>query len=560
MEEETPEDELTDHSPDFVLDLPALFDGIDETLDDADEVIDAVSADIQGPIMIELEAAYLAGTDETRNTEIDLYDSGTTRHMSGFHHRLINYVDIDPIPIRTADKHSFQATGKGDMYVYLPNRDKTNSRILLKDVLYAPQMGTTLVSISRIAGAGSTVVFTANVCRIYSKDRKVIGEIKVKGGLYRGLTKGTSWTTAYAYSTNPDDEVLSMDELRRRLGHVSHERAKLLVSKGLVEGVTLESGTEVVATCESCEWAKGQRKQISKVREDERCTAVGEEVHSDLWGKAPVESINRKLYYATFTDDFSCYTNVYFLHTKDETFEFYKHYEAWLLNQHGAKIKCLCSHRGGEFLSDAFSAHLKKTGTVRKLVVHDTPEHNGVAKRLNRTLLEKVRAMLHESGLPKFLWAEAISHAVFLKNQTWTRTIGETTPFELLNGRKPNLKHLHPWGCKVRVHDITGSKLDGQSSIGQWMGFDEETKDGHRVYWPEKRTVSVERSVKFNVDDEVVVGVLPLEGEKATGDEEVEHLMTTEAKKHDVDIVAPDAENPVEDNEGRGKHIQKETE
>ena len=97
--------------------------------------------------------------------------------------------------------------------------------------------------------------------------------------------------------------------------------------------------------------------------------------------------------------------------------------------------------------------------------------------------------MLHDSGLPKFLWAEATSHAVFLKNRTWTRTIGETTPFELLTGSKPNIKDLHPWGCKVRVHVKSDSKLDGRSYIGCWMGFDLETKDGHRIYWPEKRII-----------------------------------------------------------------------
>ena len=110
---------------------------------------DVISADFQGSIMIELDAAYLAGTDETHSAEVDLYDSGTTRHMSGFYHRLVNYVDIDPIPIKTADKCSFHAIGKGDMYIYLPNRDQSNSKILLKDVLYVPRMGITLVSISR---------------------------------------------------------------------------------------------------------------------------------------------------------------------------------------------------------------------------------------------------------------------------------------------------------------------------------------------------------------------------------------------------------------------------
>ena len=102
------------------------------------------------------------------------------------------------------------------------------------------------------------------------------------------------------------------------------------MNKGLVEGVTLEAGSKAVV-CESCEWAKGSREQMSKVRGDEGCAAVGDEVHSDLLGKAPVESINRKLYYVTFTDDYSQYTNVYFLHSKDKTFESYKAYEALVI-------------------------------------------------------------------------------------------------------------------------------------------------------------------------------------------------------------------------------------
>ena len=235
-------------------------------------------------------------------------------------------------------------------------------------------------------------------------------------------------------------------------------------------------------------------------------------------------------------------------------------------NQHKARIKSLRTDRGGEYLSDEFSAHLKKAGTVRRLTVHDTPEHNGVAGRLNRTLLEKIRAMLHDSDLPKYLWAEAAAHAVYLKNRTWTCTIGDTTPFEVLNGHKPNVGNLHPWGCKVRVHDTTGTKLDGRSSIGRWMGFDAETRGGHRIYWPERCTVTVEQSVKFNFEaDEVVVGMLPLEGERKID----ERLMTIESEKQQIDNVPPadipadDVEIPVvvpEATEGRGKRVRKESE
>jgi hypothetical protein len=361
--DETDSEEHADYSVNNDFALPNLFDGIDETLDDVDEVINTdqlTSAEPDGEVTTRLEAAYLIETAQTRSAEVDLYDSGTTRHMSGFFHRLFNYVETDPVPIITADKRPFHAVGKGDMYVYLPKRDKSNSRILLKDVLYAPDMGITLISISRIAGAGATVVFTGNVCRIYTKDREVIGEIKVKGGLYRVFMSGSK-VGAYAADTK---ETLSINELHRRLGHVSHERARLLVKKGLVEGVTLEAESEVVV-CESCEWAKGERKAISKVRETERRTTVGEEIHSDLWGPAPVESINHKRYYVSFTDDYSRYTNIYFLHTKDETFNAYRIYEAWLLNQYKTKIKSLRSDRGGEYLSDEFSAYLKKAGKIR---------------------------------------------------------------------------------------------------------------------------------------------------------------------------------------------------
>ena len=84
--------------------------------------------------------------------------------MSGFFHKFINFVTVDPVPITAANKRTFQATGKGDMYVNIPNRNHPNSQILLKDVLYAPSMGVTLVSISRIASAGLTVVFTGEFC------------------------------------------------------------------------------------------------------------------------------------------------------------------------------------------------------------------------------------------------------------------------------------------------------------------------------------------------------------------------------------------------------------
>jgi len=99
---------------------------------------------------------------------------------------------------------------------------------------------------------------------------------------------------------------------------------------------------------------------------------------------------------------------------------------------------------GGEYLSTEFLDHLQLKDTIWWLTIHDTPKYNGLSKRLNRTLIEKVHAMLHDSQLLKFLWGEALNHAVYLKNQTWTPVLKGTTPYKVLTGSKPDLSTLHP--------------------------------------------------------------------------------------------------------------------
>ena len=166
--------------------------------------------------MTTYEASELRGTPGMLPTNVDLYDLGVSCHMSGFRHCFINFTKINLKPITAADKRLFSAVGKGDMWVYLPNGKEKTSQVLLKDVLYVPAMGITLISISRIVSAGSTVVFTGNTCQIYDKERKVIGIIQVKSGLYQ------------VYSTRPlkgeyagkAKVEVSIDELHHRLGHI----------------------------------------------------------------------------------------------------------------------------------------------------------------------------------------------------------------------------------------------------------------------------------------------------------------------------------------------------
>jgi hypothetical protein len=174
----------------------------------------------------------------------------------------------------------------------------------------------------------------------------------------------------------------------------------------------------------------------------------------------------------------------------------------------------LHADRAGEYFLQEFVDFLNAEGTNWKFTVHDTPEDNGVSERLNRTAMEKVRALIIASGLPLFLWGEALLHAIWLKNRTSTKALGGRTPFEAINGTAPDLSNLPEWGCNVWIHDRKSGKIAVRAKPARWVGYDQHS-NAHRIYWPEKRNVSVERSVKFSTTGLPVITVddAELEGE-----------------------------------------------
>ena len=94
-------------------------------------------------------------------------------------------------------------------------------------------------------------------------------------------------------------------------------------------------------------------------------------------------------------------------------------------------------------MGKGFVLFLKDRGIHQKLTVHDTLQHNGIAEHFNWIIIEKVWAFLHASGLLRFLWAEAVHHAVWVFNQTLTKALSDgMTPFEAVTRKKPDLKGL----------------------------------------------------------------------------------------------------------------------
>ncbi len=442
---------------------------VDDDDTGGDELKDLESEEHAAAAVIEPAETVSEVNKEEDKERTELYDSGCTQHITLYRSDILNYVAIPPKFFRAANKGRFSATGMGELLIDIPNGSET-LQLRLFEVLFSPDVPHTLVSVSRLDDTGYELVFGGGHCVIRRPDGQTIGKIpKVGRGLYR---------VEHEHGVYAAMDELTVEKFHRRMGHISPELARRLVEKGYVHGVRLVNSPAGPFFCESCVYGKATRKPVSKYCEGERATEFGGEIHSDLWGPAPVASLHKKKYYISFVDDNTRWTYLHFLGAKSDAFGAYKIQEAEIETQHGVKIKILHSDRGGEYLSDAFTQHLKKRGTKQKLTVHDTPQHNGLAECRNRTILERVRAVLHASGLPRFLWAEAARHIVWLMNRTGTKALnGNITPFEALYGQKPNLRGICEWGEKVWVRlEVKGFKLGGRVKEGCWVGVDDESK------------------------------------------------------------------------------------
>lgn len=145
-------------------------------------------------------------------------------------------------------------------------------------------------------------------------------------------------------------------------------------------------------------------------------------VASDICGPARVESLGGSRYFALFIDVYSRRVFVYFLKHKNKVFKCFKIFKAVVENQTNRKIKIFRSDNGTEYVNGEFSKFLSENGITHQLTVPNTPQQNGICERANRTIVEMARCLLINSGLPDFLWAEAVNTAVYLRNRSLTKS------------------------------------------------------------------------------------------------------------------------------------------
>jgi transposase InsO family protein len=151
-------------------------------------------------------------------------------------------------------------------------------------------------------------------------------------------------------------------------------------------------------------------------------------LHMDTVGPYRVRSMGGKWYVLVIVDDYSHYSWVFFLGSKDEVFEHFRSLALRLNNEHLNCLKVICSDNGTEFRNASFDEFCLEHGIDQRFSTPCVPQQNGVVERKNCTLVEMARMMLDEHRTPRRFWVDAISTACYISNRIFLRSILHLTP------------------------------------------------------------------------------------------------------------------------------------
>ena len=284
-------------------------------------------------------------------------------------------------------------------------------------------------------------------------------------------TKGEDPPEATLIAENSSSKA-SIDIWHRQLGHLNTDNIVRMACKGMTKGMEIIGGNNPSSICEPC--IKGKQTHAEIRRETDTCAdEVLSHVFSDICILFTTCSYQGFLYFVTWIDDKS---RKVFIDAMKEKSEVVKHLQAFVARvklKTSQRLKVLCSDGGGEYIAEEVQSFLKDKGIKHELTTANTPQHNGVAEQMNRTLVERVRTMLIDASLPDGYWWDALQYAVLLHNISPSRSLSDCTPEEAWSGNKPDVSCLHVFGYKafVLIPDKLCGKLSAKSLICTFVGY-----------------------------------------------------------------------------------------
>nr|GEY16249.1 putative ribonuclease H-like domain-containing protein [Tanacetum cinerariifolium] len=325
-------------------------------------------------------------------------DSRCSRHMTGNMSYLSDFEEINGGYLAFGiNPKGGKITGKGKI---------RTCKLDFDDVYFVKELKFNLFSVSQMCDKKNNVLFTDTECIVLSLGFKLPGENQVLLRVPR------------------ENNILDESNLwHRRLGHINFKTMNKLVKGNLVRGLPSKVFKNN-HTCDACKKGK-QHRASYKTKPVNSASRPLHRLHMDLFGPTFVKSLNKKSYCLVVTDDYSRFTWVFFLATKDETSPILKTFITGIENQLSLKVKIIRSNNGTEFKNNDLNQFCGVKGIKREFSIPRTPKQNGIAKRKNRTLIEAAKTMLADSLLPILFWAEAVNTAC--TGPTWLFDIDTLT-------------------------------------------------------------------------------------------------------------------------------------
>lgn len=440
-------------------------------------------------------------------------DSGATEHICNDERLFSKLVPlVQPMRIAVA-KSGEWVTAKfaGDVPVLAVVGEKT-IKATVTGAVFIPEARCNLFSISKVEAAGMKVVFEGGRVEI-QRGSKVVATGQRCDKLYELNFFAANGECSSVYFSG---QISKATELwHRRYGHLGERNLSYLIKNGMVKGLNESGGNKSTIVCEACVAAKQTRNPFT-LQEERQSSRVLELVHSDVCGPVTPAGWNGQKFFVIFIDDWSRFTMVYLIHTKDEVVRRFEEYEAQMTAKFGVKISRFRSDNGGEYTCKEMRTFCSRKGIKMEFTVPYCPEQNGTSERMNRTLVEKARSMMFDSGISREFWGEAVQTAAFLANRSPASAIGQKlTPYELFEGRKPDVSKLRVFGSVAYCHipKEKRRKLDEKSWKGVFVGYG---TNGYRVWNPQDRKIVIVRDAIINETSKMSANENPKKEEKCT--------------------------------------------
>ncbi|KAL2901568.1 Retrovirus-related Pol polyprotein from transposon RE1 [Bienertia sinuspersici] len=406
-----------------------------------------------------------------------ILDTGATNHITNNYQLLFDTTPVSHWPVGLPNGQHAMATLIGSVSL--------SPRLILKNVLYVPELHCNLISVSKLIDTSNCFVqFTNDLCAIQDlHSRMLIGTGERRDGLYYFHHE----SAINVVSTTP---VTEFELWHRRLGHPSDRVLKS------VPAIRNSTSTKKCLNkpCIVCPMAKQSRDIFPT--SDNKASRCFELIHCDLWGPYRTPASCGAIYFLTLVDDYSRAVWVYLLNTKTEVFGAFNKFFAMISCQFETHVKYVRSDNGTEF--KCMIPFFEASGIIFQTSCIKTPQQNGRVERKHKHILNVGRALRFQAHLPISFWGECILAAVHIINRTPSSVLQNKTPYEMIFGKAPTLDELRVFGCLCFAHNqqTKGDKFAPRSRRCLFVGYP-QGKKGWRMYDLDTHEFFVSRDVLF---------------------------------------------------------------